>query len=92
MTSGYCALCGKPGTSLDPLDKPHLWREQPQQQRKVRPGGAAAPLRVHIFGEKAAHNCRESMDKLHVMGQRMAMEQQGWTVEEFRRIFGRSYL
>lgn len=68
MTSGYCALCGKPGTSLDPLDK------------------------HHIFGEKAAHNCRESMDKLHVMGQRMAMEQQGWTVEEFRRIFGRSYL
>lgn len=50
MTSGYCALCGKPGTSLDPLDK------------------------------------------LHVMGQRLAMEQQGWTEEEFRRIFGRSYL
>lgn len=25
MTSGYCALCGKPGTSLDPLDKHHIF-------------------------------------------------------------------
>ena len=34
----------------------------------------------HIFGEKAVHNCRETMDKLHRMGQKMAMEAQGWTV------------
>ena len=46
----------------------------------------------HIFGKKAVHNCRETMERLHQMGQKLAMEQQGWTVEEFREIFGRSYL
>lgn len=93
MTSGYCALCGKPGTGLDPLDKHHIFGGS--NRRNSERYGLVVPLHhyeCHIFGEKAAHNCRESMDKLHVMGQRMAMEQQGWTKEEFRRIFGRSYL
>lgn len=25
MRRGYCALCGKPGTYLDPLDKHHIF-------------------------------------------------------------------
>lgn len=93
MMNGYCALCGKPGTSLDPLDKHHIFGGS--NRRNSEKYGLVVPLHhyeCHIFGENAVHNCRETMDKLHEMGQRMAMEQQGWTVDEFRRVFGRNYL
>ena len=46
----------------------------------------------HIFGERAAHRNRETMDALHEYGQRLVMEQQGWTKEDFMREFGRNYL
>lgn len=93
MRSGYCALCGKPGTYLDPLDKHHIFGGS--NRRNSEKYGLVVPLHhkeCHIFGKQAVHNCRETMDKLHQMGQKLAMEQQGWTVEEFREIFGRSYL
>ena len=93
MTTGYCALCGEPGTSLDPLDRHHIFGGS--NRNKSEKYGLVVRLHhkeCHIFGKKAVHNCRETMDKLHRMGQRRAMEEQGWTEEEFRRMFGRSYL
>lgn len=55
--------------------------------------GTAEPLdKHHIFGEKAVHSCRETMDELHRYGQKMAMERMGWTKEDFMREFGRNYL
>lgn len=93
MRSGYCALCGKPGTYLDPLDKHHIFGGS--NRRNSEKYGLVVPLHhkeYHIFGKKAVHNCRETMERLHQLGQKLAMEQQGWTVEEFREIFGRSYL
>ena len=93
MRSGYCALCGKPGTYMDPLDKHHIFGGS--NRRNSEKYGLVVPLHhyeCHIFGEKAAHNCRESMDELHRMGQKMAMEAQGWTEDEFRAVFGRNYL
>lgn len=32
------------------------------------------------------------MQKLHEYGQKKAMEEQGWTVDEFRQVFGKNYL
>jgi hypothetical protein len=32
------------------------------------------------------------MDYLHKYGQRKAMKEQNWTVEQFREIFGASYI
>lgn len=93
MTGGYCALCGKPGSYLDPLDKHHIFGGS--NRRNSERYGLVVPLhhnRCHIFGERAVHNCRATMDELHRRGQKLAMEQQGWTVEEFRRVFGRNYL
>ena len=46
----------------------------------------------HIFGERAAHRCRETAQALHEYGQRLAMEKMGWSTEEFVREFGRNYL
>lgn len=48
--------------------------------------------KCHIFGEKAVHNNAETMLKLHRFGQVKAMQEQGWTEEDFRREFGKSYL
>lgn len=88
-----CWLCGRNGAS-DPLDKHHIfegvsgrvWSEQL---------GLTVDLchnSCHIFGSKAAHNCRETADLLHRYGQRKAMIEQGWTVEEFRLAIGKNYL
>lgn len=30
--------------------------------------------------------------KLHEYGQRKAMEENGWTIDDFRRVFGKNYL
>lgn len=46
----------------------------------------------HIFGQYAAHRNRDTMQMLHECGQRKAMEEQGWTTEDFIREFGRNYL
>lgn len=48
--------------------------------------------RCHIFGPEAAHNCAETMRTLRRCGQRKAMLEQGWTVDEFRMVFGKNYL
>lgn len=46
----------------------------------------------HIFGKKAAHNCAETMMALKQYGQKKAMQEQGWTTEDFIREFGKNYL
>lgn len=48
--------------------------------------------RCHIFGPLAVHNNAETMRALHEYGQRKAMEENGWTVEDFRREFHKNYL
>ena len=48
--------------------------------------------RCHREGPEAAHRSAETMQLLHEYGQRLAMYRQGWTAEEFRRIFGKNYL
>jgi hypothetical protein len=40
----------------------------------------------------AAHRNAETMRKLKQYGQRKAMEENGWTVRDFIREFGRNYL
>lgn len=46
----------------------------------------------HIFGKYAAHQNRDTMKKLHEYGQRKAMKENGWTIEDFRREFYKNYL
>lgn len=87
-----CWLCGRNGTA-DPLDLHHVFGAA--NKKKSERYGLMVYLchhRCHIFGPYAAHNNAETMLTLHQYGQRKAMEEQGWTVEEFRKEFGRSYL
>ena len=87
-----CWLCGRNGAA-DPLDEHHIF------------GGANRKLSdrfgltvylchhdCHIFGEKAAHQNAETAQKLHEYGQRKAMEEQGWTADQFRMVFGKNYI
>ena len=46
----------------------------------------------HIFGPEAVHRNRANMLMLRRSGQRRVMREQGWTVEDFVREFGKNYL
>lgn len=88
-----CWLCGKPGTSLDPLDEHHIFGGS--NRKKSEKLGLTVYLHnrsCHIFGKRAVHNCAETMQQLHEYGQRLAMETMGWDKDEFRKEFGRNYL
>ena len=87
-----CWMCGRNGTA-DPLDKHHIFSGA--FRKKSEKYGLTVYLchgSCHISGEKAAHRGRETRDALHRYGQEKAMEEQGWTTEDFIREFGRNYL
>ena len=48
--------------------------------------------RCHRNGKTAVHRSGEQMRRLRRYGQPKAMQEQGWTEEDFRREFGKSYL
>lgn len=92
MECKRCWRCGANG-STDPLDRHHIFGAY--NRGKSEKYGLVVYLchnKCHIFGEKAVHNNAETMLKLHRFGQVKAMQEQGWTEENFRREFGKSYL
>lgn len=46
----------------------------------------------HIYGRNAVHHNAAAMRYVRQYGQRKAMEEQGWTTEEFVQMFGKNYL
>lgn len=87
-----CFLCGGNGNG-DPLDKHHIFGGS--RRKKSERYGLVVDLchnRCHIFGELAAHKNADTMRELHQYGQRKAMEENGWTTEDFIREFGKNYL
>ena len=48
--------------------------------------------RCHIFGGYSVHKNAKTMLRLKRYGQLKAMREQGWTEDDFRREFGKSYL
>lgn len=92
MAEKVCWLCGKNG-AIDPLDKHHIFGGA--YRKKSEKYGLKVYLchhDCHIFGRNAAHNNRETMEQLRRYGQKLAMERNHWTVEDFRREFGKNYL
>ena len=87
-----CWLCGRNGSN-DPLDRHHIFGGS--NRKKSERYGLVVDLchnSCHIFGRNAAHQNPVTMQELHEYGQRKAMAEQGWTVEDFRRVFGKSYI
>lgn len=87
-----CFLCGANG-STDPLDRHHIFGGA--YRKKSEKYGLVVDLchdRCHIFGGYAVHQNAKTMLQLKRYGQLKAMREQGWTEDEFRREFGKSYL
>ena len=75
---------------LDRLAAHYGISKQEVYRQEIRNIGGVSE--VLCLREKAAHNNAETMLKLHRFGQVKAMQEQGWTEEDFRREFGKSYL
>lgn len=87
-----CWLCGRNG-ARDPLDAHHIFGGA--NRRLSEQYGLVVLLchsRCHESGPKAVHRNGETAQRLHEWGQEKAMREQGWRIEDFRRIFGRNYL
>lgn len=87
-----CWLCGRNGNG-DPLDKHHIFNGP--FRKKSEKYGLVVYLchnQCHIFGPNAVHNNPDTARELKKWGQQKAMEEQGWTVEQFREQFGKNYL
>lgn len=87
-----CFLCGRYG-GYDPLDEHHVLYG-PYRKASEKYG-----LKVylhhdscHIFGKNAVHKNAEIDRKLKAYAQKKAMEKHGWTVDDFRAIFGKNYI
>lgn len=94
MTHGErsCWLCGRNGTA-DALDKHHIFGGA--YRKKSEKYGLCVDLchhDCHIFGQEAVHRNRETMQRLHEYGQKKAMRENDWSIEEFRLEFGKSYI
>lgn len=87
-----CFLCGRNGV-FDRLDRHHIFGGS--RRKHSEKYGLVVLLchsRCHIEGKFSAHQNADIMQYLHEYGQRKAMIEQGWTVEEFREVFGANYL
>lgn len=87
-----CWLCGRNG-SVDKLDKHHIFGHA--NRKLSEKYGLVVYLchhRCHIFGKNAVHNSVDTMQELHEYGQKKAMDENGWAVDDFRAVFGKSYL
>lgn len=87
-----CFLCGKNGWS-DKLDRHHIFNKH--NRNKSEKYGLVVYLchnECHIFGKNAVHNNRDVDLKLKQYGQQKAMEEQGWSKEDFIKVFGKNYL
>ena len=89
-----CWLCGKNGC-CDPLDTHHIFGGRTGTRKLCDKYGLTVPLchdACHENGKFSAHKNAKVADRLHRYGQRKAMLEQGWNVDEFRQVFGKNYL
>lgn len=87
---GQCWKCGKWGK----MERHHIF-EGVANRKKSEEFGLVVLLcgeECHRNGREAAHRCGETALRLHRWGQRKFMEEQHATEEDFRRVFGKSYL
>lgn len=92
MSEKECFLCGRNG-SHDPLDRHHLF-PGPYRNKSEKYGLVVYLCHhdCHIFGPYSAHHNKNTMRRLKQYGQKKAMLEQEWTVEDFIREFGKNYL
>jgi hypothetical protein len=86
--SEYCVMCG----SSNWIEHHHIFggalRKKSEKYRLV------VPLCHYCHNEppNGVHHNKANMLKLHQYGQRKAMQDQGWSIDDFRREFYKNYL
>lgn len=88
----YCFLCGRNGQA-DRLEKHHIYGG-PYRSLSEKYGLVVYLCgdSCHRNGKKAAHRCAATAHFLHTYGQKKAMQENGWSIEQFRAVFGKNYL
>ena len=87
-----CYLCGRYACG-DPLDRHHVYFGA--YRKKSEQYGLTIYIHhnaCHIFGENAVHRNADINHELQAEVQKIAMEHYGWTVEDFRAVFGKNYI
>lgn len=84
-----CFICG---TTHGPFERHHLFGGA--LRKKSEKYGLVVLLchNCHNESPNGAHHNRAAMRALHIYGQKRAMRENGWTVEDFRREFYKNYL
>lgn len=87
-----CFLCGRNGNG-DHLERHHIFGGSNRKWSEKY--GLTVMLcgnRCHRNGEYSAHRNKDIAAYLHRYGQEKAMKENNWNVDQFREIFGRSYI
>lgn len=89
----HCYICGRNGYS-DPLDCHHVFFGTANRSKSEQYGLKVyiCHNRCHIFGENAVHRNADVCRAVQAKAQEIAMKHYGWNVDQFRHIFGKSYL
>ena len=87
-----CWLCGRNGAG-DALERHHCFGGALRKKsEKYNLTVYLCGERCHRNGKDAVHRNANTMQVLHEYGQRKAMEENGWTAEEFMQQFYKNYL
>ena len=92
IQDGEYRVCYLTGRS-DHLEEHHVFDGNPGRKLSEKYGLKVwLTAEVHNGSKDSVHQNREMADKLKAEIQQIAMEHYDWTVEEFRLIFGKSYI
>lgn len=90
-----CFLCGKNGTQ-DPkgLEEHHIFNGVGLKKKSERYGLTVylCGWEHHNGGENSVHRNQDVDRRVKQYGQRKAMEENGWTLQDFIAEFGKNYL
>lgn len=87
-----CFLCGRHGSSYSQIEIHHIFGGA--YRKKSTKYGLVVPLCHYCHNEppNGAHHNKHTMLMLHQYGQKKAMLENDWSVQDFIREFGRNYL
>ena len=84
-----CFICKRWESDYLQIEMHHIFEGRGRRQISDR-YGLVVPLCSECH--KLIHRDADEMQRLHEYGQEKAMQENGWSTEEFIAIFGRNYL
>lgn len=88
----YCYLCGK-NANFEPLDEHHVFGAA--NRKLSEKYGLKVYLHhneCHIFGKNSVHQNAKVNNSLKARVQEIAMLHYGWSIDDFRKLFGKNYI